>query len=509
MAQLPGDARQLQYTATSGQTVFIYDFKIYDDDEVVVQSGSTTLTLTTHYTVQDAGEDAGGTITLVTGATAGDTITITGNSMVERDTTFTQGGDFNASAINGEYNKLDNIASELVTQAGGYFHLAVPTAATSKIVPAASTRKCLVWNTAATALENSVYDPDVMVAATAADVVLTNADVVLTHADVVLTNADVVSTNADVVTTNADAATTTADAATTTADAASTAADAVSTAADAVSTAADAVSTNADTISTGLDVATTNANVALTAADVVSTNADVLLTAADVISTAADAVSTAADVVLTNADVVTTNADVVLCDAAVATLNLTAVGSNIIADADSTRNLGSTGVRWANVWTDNINGAAPTSGRALFSADFAQSTDGGTYTTGSWMTRPINTEIYDDIGITLGTAGDANKLSVPAGKYMFHIGLVSMTTTDTMYRVYNDTDTAVIEYFSSIYVGSDEQWTNSTVYVNIAATKYITIEMSGSTTNADDGMGRASGLSVERYLNLYIERIGE
>ena len=68
MAQLPGDARQVQYVATAGQTVFIYDFLIYEDDEIKVQSGTDTLVLTTDYTVQDAGEAGGGTITLVVGA---------------------------------------------------------------------------------------------------------------------------------------------------------------------------------------------------------------------------------------------------------------------------------------------------------------------------------------------------------------------------------------------------------------------------------------------------------
>ena len=36
MAQLPGDARVNQYTASAGQTTFTYDFKIYEDDEITV-----------------------------------------------------------------------------------------------------------------------------------------------------------------------------------------------------------------------------------------------------------------------------------------------------------------------------------------------------------------------------------------------------------------------------------------------------------------------------------------
>ena len=168
MAQIPGSARVNQYTATASQTVFIYDYKIYDDDEIKVQQNDDTLTLTTDYTVQDAGEDSGGTITLVTGATLDDTITLTGNSMIERDAVFTAGGDYLASAINGEYNKLDDIAKEIVTDQTGNFRLAVYNDAVSKTIPSPSAGLTLKWNATATALENSTYDPDTQVASAAA-----------------------------------------------------------------------------------------------------------------------------------------------------------------------------------------------------------------------------------------------------------------------------------------------------------------------------------------------------
>lgn len=116
MAKLPGSARAAQYTATASQTTFIYGFKITSDDEIKVQQGDDTLTLTTEYTVTGSGEDAGGTIVLVTGATVGDIITVTGDTYIERGTTFTDGGPYKAVPINGEYDRLDYIASETLTQ---------------------------------------------------------------------------------------------------------------------------------------------------------------------------------------------------------------------------------------------------------------------------------------------------------------------------------------------------------------------------------------------------------
>lgn len=70
-----------QYTASGGQTIFSYTFEIEDEAHIKVFQGTglltdTLLTIATHYTVQNVGNDAGGTITLVTGATAGDIITL-------------------------------------------------------------------------------------------------------------------------------------------------------------------------------------------------------------------------------------------------------------------------------------------------------------------------------------------------------------------------------------------------------------------------------------------------
>ena len=201
MAQLPGNPRVKQYTANAGDKEFIYDYKIYEDDEIIVQNGDTTLTLTTHYTVQDAGESAGGTITLVTGATDGDIITLTGNSMIERDTTFTDGGDYLASAINGEYDRLDNITKEIVTGNTQQMQLAKYSPGISVIVPDPVAGKALKWNVAETALELSTYDPDTQqaaaaISAAAALVSETNAASSETDAETAKTDAEAAASSA-------------------------------------------------------------------------------------------------------------------------------------------------------------------------------------------------------------------------------------------------------------------------------------------------------------------------
>lgn len=109
--------RRIQYTASGGQTVFPYDFPIFDDGEIAVyrtRSGATTLlTFSTDYTVSGAGAEAGGDVTLTAGATASDIITIVGAMPNARTTDFQEGGDFLAATINRELDRLQIQVQEL------------------------------------------------------------------------------------------------------------------------------------------------------------------------------------------------------------------------------------------------------------------------------------------------------------------------------------------------------------------------------------------------------------
>lgn len=115
---VPVNDRRIQYTATAGQTVFPYDFKIDANTEITVlqtvylTNVTNTLTLTTEYTVSGVGNAGGGNITLVTGAAVDDTITIIANTPLSRTTDFNQAGDFLVSDLNNQLDKLTNILQE-------------------------------------------------------------------------------------------------------------------------------------------------------------------------------------------------------------------------------------------------------------------------------------------------------------------------------------------------------------------------------------------------------------
>lgn len=133
-------APRAQYTATSGQTVFSVPFEFFANSNLLVYKNSTLLTITTHYTVTGAGVTGGGSITLVTGATAGDVITIIRDIPVERVTDFPTSGPFNIDALNTDLDRLTAMIREREDGITRVIQLAPTDTAVSLQLPAASAR---------------------------------------------------------------------------------------------------------------------------------------------------------------------------------------------------------------------------------------------------------------------------------------------------------------------------------------------------------------------------------
>ena len=88
-----------QYTATASQTVFNYTFEAFAIGDIVVYQNATLLSEGTHYTVTGVAAENGGTITLLTGATSGDIMTIFRATAPERLTDYQNSGDFLAEEV--------------------------------------------------------------------------------------------------------------------------------------------------------------------------------------------------------------------------------------------------------------------------------------------------------------------------------------------------------------------------------------------------------------------------
>lgn len=114
---IPETDARVQYVASSGQTVFAYNFPIFDEGHLtVIQTDSlgvsTTLTIATHYTVSGVGASGGGNVTLITGAVSGDIVTIQREVPAERNTDFNVGGDYRAESINRELDLITMVQQQ-------------------------------------------------------------------------------------------------------------------------------------------------------------------------------------------------------------------------------------------------------------------------------------------------------------------------------------------------------------------------------------------------------------
>ena len=67
--------------------------------------------LTTEYTVSGVGAEAGGNVTLITGATLNDVVTIERDMPIQRSTDFQLAGDFLAATLNDELDRVTKMVS--------------------------------------------------------------------------------------------------------------------------------------------------------------------------------------------------------------------------------------------------------------------------------------------------------------------------------------------------------------------------------------------------------------
>jgi hypothetical protein len=110
--------------------VFNYNFEITVAADIVVYQGDTLLALTTNYTLTGLGVDTGGTVTLVTGATTGDIITVYRFTAAERLTDYQNSGDFLSDEVNSDFDRLWAVIQENTTSSDFFLQLKQTTALT-------------------------------------------------------------------------------------------------------------------------------------------------------------------------------------------------------------------------------------------------------------------------------------------------------------------------------------------------------------------------------------------
>lgn len=108
------EATRIAYTATAGQTVFDVPFEFLNEDHLEVYVNDVLKTLSTHYTTTGEGQEGGGTITLVTGATVSDSVVIALAVPYALDTHIPTSGDLDIPAINLQFSLFVMMLKQLV-----------------------------------------------------------------------------------------------------------------------------------------------------------------------------------------------------------------------------------------------------------------------------------------------------------------------------------------------------------------------------------------------------------
>ena len=113
-------ATSITYTATASQTAFTIPFEYFDSGDIDVYQNGTKKTITTHYTITNnttySGGFQGGTVTLGTGATVNDKITIELNMDATRATDFATSGPFNIDTLNTWIDKVMVLLKQAFTR---------------------------------------------------------------------------------------------------------------------------------------------------------------------------------------------------------------------------------------------------------------------------------------------------------------------------------------------------------------------------------------------------------
>lgn len=116
--QIPNVPPRNQYVATNGQTDFVISFRFFEDEDVKVRiddNGDPENSST--YTITGAGTNANGTLSFNSGRTAGEIVTIYRDSNFQRVSNFQDSGDWQASNVNDQFNRITTYLQEVAYKA--------------------------------------------------------------------------------------------------------------------------------------------------------------------------------------------------------------------------------------------------------------------------------------------------------------------------------------------------------------------------------------------------------
>lgn len=128
-----------------------------------------------------------------------------------------------------------------------------------------------------------------------------------------------------------------------------------------------------------------------------------------------------------------------------------------------------------------------------------QNTAGGTFTSGAWRTRDLNTEVADTGGF--GSVA-SNQITLAAGTYRVSARAPALNCNRHQCRLQNITDASTIDVGSSEYATTSTNGVNDSVLhtrFTIAGTKTLELQHQCQTTQATEGFGVEANFTTEVY----------
>lgn len=136
-------------------------------------------------------------------------------------------------------------------------------------------------------------------------------------------------------------------------------------------------------------------------------------------------------------------------------------------------------------------------------------TNGGTFTSGAWQTRPLNATASNTIG---GASRASNQITLPTGVYYIDAKAVAHTVQRNQLRLYNVTDAAAELYGMNAFATTSNNATPAMVrgLFSIAAQKVFELQHQCGTTASNTGFGFPCTFgNTEVYADLIIWKLTE
>ncbi len=129
--------------------------------------------------------------------------------------------------------------------------------------------------------------------------------------------------------------------------------------------------------------------------------------------------------------------------------------------------------------------------------------DGGTFTSGAWRTRDLNTEVVDDDGIV---SISSNQFTLQAGTYFIKAITPAYEAEYHQNRLYNITDSSVVDTGSSAFTNATSFVVTNSILLTrftITGAKVFEVQHQTNLTKSNTGFGVRSSAGFTTAADIY------